>query len=243
MKAKKNRAIITIGGVALGVGAIVLLVSIGYGLEKLVIGRVAKLDELKMADVTLGKAASIKLNDEAIEKINTELRNLHEAEKFYYEKNLAAIKRKIETIDVRLRIMYEDRLDGRITVNQYDERVKKYKDEQEELWMKCNEHSEADKSFYINASKILDLASRAWEIFESSEPAEKTQLLNLILQNFSLEQKKLSFEAKNPFAGVLECSKTRNWLGKWRKFGTTNLVNSYPNIEYCLKQMDELLQE
>jgi len=69
MKAKKNRAIVTIGGVALGVGAIVLLVSIGYGLEKLVIGRVAKLDELKMADVTLGKAASIKLNDEAIEKI------------------------------------------------------------------------------------------------------------------------------------------------------------------------------
>lgn len=69
MKAKKNRAIVTIGGVALGVGAIVLLVSIGYGLEKLVIGRVAKLDELKMADVTLGKASSVKLNDETLEKI------------------------------------------------------------------------------------------------------------------------------------------------------------------------------
>jgi hypothetical protein len=69
MKSKKNRAIVTIGGVALGVGAIVLLVSIGYGLEKLVINRVAKLDELKMADVTLGKAASIKLNDETIGKI------------------------------------------------------------------------------------------------------------------------------------------------------------------------------
>ncbi len=69
MKAKKNRAIVTIGGVALGVGAIVLLVSIGYGLEKLVITKVAKLDELKMADVTLGKASSIKLNDETMEKI------------------------------------------------------------------------------------------------------------------------------------------------------------------------------
>lgn len=69
MKAKRNRAIVTIGGVALGVGSIVLLVSIGYGLEKLVITKVAKLDELKMADVTLGKASSIKLNDETIEKI------------------------------------------------------------------------------------------------------------------------------------------------------------------------------
>ncbi len=69
MKAKKNRTIVTIGGVALGVGAIVLLVSIGYGLERLVIDKVAKLDELKMADVTLGKAASVRLNDETIKKI------------------------------------------------------------------------------------------------------------------------------------------------------------------------------
>lgn len=77
MKAKKNRAIVTIGGVALGVGAIVLLVSIGYGLEKLVIDKVAKLDELKMADVTLGKAASVKLNDETINKIK-EIENMTE---------------------------------------------------------------------------------------------------------------------------------------------------------------------
>ena len=77
MKAKKNRAIVTIGGVALGVGAIVLLVSIGYGLEKLVIDKVARLDELKMADVTLGKAASVKLNDETINKIK-EIENVIE---------------------------------------------------------------------------------------------------------------------------------------------------------------------
>jgi ABC-type antimicrobial peptide transport system permease subunit len=69
MKAKKNRAIVTVGGVALGVGAIVFLVSIGYGLESMVIGRVAKLDELKMADVSLGKSLTVKLNDETIEKI------------------------------------------------------------------------------------------------------------------------------------------------------------------------------
>ncbi|MDD2483286.1 MAG: FtsX-like permease family protein, partial [Candidatus Shapirobacteria bacterium] len=71
MKAKRNRAIVTVGGVALGVGAIVFLVSIGYGLEQLVISRVAKLDELKIADVSLGKALTVKLNDETIEKIKS----------------------------------------------------------------------------------------------------------------------------------------------------------------------------
>jgi len=69
MKSKRNRAIVTVGGVALGVGAIVFLVSIGYGLESMVIGRVAKLDELKMADISLGKSLTVKLNDETLEKI------------------------------------------------------------------------------------------------------------------------------------------------------------------------------
>lgn len=69
MKAKKNRAFVTIGGVAVGVGSIVFLVSIGYGLEKLVIGRVAKLDELRIADVSLGKSLSTKLDDDTIDKI------------------------------------------------------------------------------------------------------------------------------------------------------------------------------
>jgi len=71
MKSKKNRSLITVGGMALGVGAIVFLVSIGYGLESLVINRVAKLDELKIADVSRGTAATVKLNDELIKKIKS----------------------------------------------------------------------------------------------------------------------------------------------------------------------------
>lgn len=69
MMSKKNRSIVTIGGVALGVGAIVFLVSLGYGLEKMVISKVARLDELRMADVSLSSAASLKMNDEIIGKI------------------------------------------------------------------------------------------------------------------------------------------------------------------------------
>jgi len=71
LKAKKTRAFVTIGGVALGVGAIVFLVSLGYGMEKLVIGRVTRLDELKMADVAMGGMTISRINDEMIEKIKS----------------------------------------------------------------------------------------------------------------------------------------------------------------------------
>ena len=69
MKVKKMRSIVTVGGVALGIGAIVFLVSLGYGVQKLVVGRVAKLDDLKMADILLGKSSLLKLDENAINTI------------------------------------------------------------------------------------------------------------------------------------------------------------------------------
>lgn len=70
MKVKKMRSVVTVGGVALGIGAIVFLVSLGYGVQKLVVGRVAKLNDLKMADILLGKSSLLRLNDEAIDMIS-----------------------------------------------------------------------------------------------------------------------------------------------------------------------------
>ncbi len=64
--AKKNRTTITVGGMALGIAAIVFLVSIGYGLQQVVISRVASLDELKQADVTTQIGSKIKINDQSL---------------------------------------------------------------------------------------------------------------------------------------------------------------------------------
>ena len=41
--------------------------------------------------------------------------------------------------------------------------------------------SDADENFYLAANITLNLAQRAKEIFKSSEPQEKRQLLNFLL--------------------------------------------------------------
>ncbi len=67
---KKSRAIITVGGMSIGIGAIVFLVSIGYGMQRLVITRVARLDELLQADVNPQPGSREKINDSSIAKFN-----------------------------------------------------------------------------------------------------------------------------------------------------------------------------
>jgi ABC-type lipoprotein release transport system permease subunit len=66
---KKTRSLITIMGMSVGVGIIVLLLSLGYGIEKLIIGQVASLDELKIVDVSTGGNTTLRLGNELMKKI------------------------------------------------------------------------------------------------------------------------------------------------------------------------------
>lgn len=66
MKSKKTRTSITIGGMMIGIGTIVFLVSLGYGVEQLVITRVARLDEMKQADVSPQAGGKVKITDKTL---------------------------------------------------------------------------------------------------------------------------------------------------------------------------------
>jgi len=66
MQAKKTRTFITVGGMMIGIGAIVFLVSVGYGFERLVITRVARLDEMKQADVSPQPGGKVKITDKTL---------------------------------------------------------------------------------------------------------------------------------------------------------------------------------
>ncbi len=70
MRAKKARTIVTIGGMTIGIGAIVFLVSLGYGLQELVVTRVARLEEMKQADITPQAGGKLKINDKTLADFN-----------------------------------------------------------------------------------------------------------------------------------------------------------------------------
>ncbi len=69
MRVKRSRSLITVGGMSLGIATIVFLVSLGYGLQRLVVNRVASLTELKMADVTVSQGGKAKLDGEALQTL------------------------------------------------------------------------------------------------------------------------------------------------------------------------------
>lgn len=67
---KKSRTILTVTGIAVGIGAIVFLVSLGYGLQEFSIKRISSINSLSTLDVSQGKTASFKLDGATVKKIS-----------------------------------------------------------------------------------------------------------------------------------------------------------------------------
>ena len=154
----------------------------------------------------------LKLSSEAVQELKKELRAIHSSEQAYFDDSKNRIEKRLERIKRYRKVMYEDRLEERITTEEYDKKAKEYEIEEDDLMIQLEEHMQGNQSFYIASMKVMDLSQRAWEIFESSEVEEKTQLLNFLLQNCELKGKKLLFKLKTPFEGVLEYANTGNLL-------------------------------
>ncbi len=73
-------------------------------------------------------------------------------------------------------------------------------------------HMKADQSYLVTSSYLLELASRAGQLFQASQPAQKRQLLNLVLANAKMEGEKLLFNLKKPFEAMMLANETGKWL-------------------------------
>lgn len=63
MKQKKTRTFITIGGMTIGIATIVFLLAIGYGLQSLVVNRVARLEEMRQLDITIPPGSNLTITE------------------------------------------------------------------------------------------------------------------------------------------------------------------------------------
>ncbi|PIU81085.1 MAG: hypothetical protein COS71_00015 [Candidatus Moranbacteria bacterium CG06_land_8_20_14_3_00_40_12] len=70
-RARTSRTFLTILGMGVGIGAILFLVSFGYGLQKTLLEKITTSEALLTLDVTESKSESMNLNRAALEKIET----------------------------------------------------------------------------------------------------------------------------------------------------------------------------
>ncbi len=100
-----------------------------------------------------------------------------------------------------------------ITKDTYDKKHQEYQDQMQILEIEMSEHGKADYDYQTTVATVISVARRTKPIFEnSSEPTNKRAFLSYILQNPTVNGKKLDFTLASPFNLVLELADSPNWL-------------------------------
>ena len=145
-----------------------------------------------------------KLRQKEMDMITEDVRKLSESKTLYLTKAVAGLRDKYNDTQRKIDRLMDLLIDASITKEDYDKKLKMFKEAQYDLGIQLEDHTKADESYYIAASTLLSLAKRAAEIFLSSEPEEKNVLLNYLLQNPTVDGKTLGYALRSPFNAILE---------------------------------------
>lgn len=153
------------------------------------------------------------ITEEAQNQLVSELRKNTESEVIFHKAQISRIQTDYNNLKAKQDRLLDAYMDQSITKDIYDKKHQEYQDQIQVLEIEMSEHSKADYDYQTTVATVLSVARRAKTIFDnSSEPARKRQFLNYILQNPTVNEKKLYFTIASPFNLVLELASTPNWL-------------------------------
>lgn len=158
--------------------------------------------EETLLDAVYKALDGLQMTQERIDEVISGLKAAHEAKNAYHDNALRALRTEYDKTEQRIKNLFTLFLDGSITKEIYDENLKTLKEKELDLQIQMDEHTKADETWYVTASRVLDVAKRAHEIFMRSEAHEKRQFLNFLLQNCRLQGKNLVFDLRKPFDSI-----------------------------------------
>ncbi len=154
----------------------------------------------------------LQVPDYVSQQIVDALRITHESKIDFRDKQYNQLTQEHEIYTKRLEKIYLDRLDGRITDDEYDKFYQSFREQVAEIDTRLGMLQEAEDNYYITAKYLLELANRAYDLFKSSEVEERRQLLKLVLSNLRVEGKTVRYEAIKPFDTIINYADDQLWL-------------------------------
>lgn len=107
-----------------------------------------------------------------------------------------------------------------ITQDEYDRKATELKDKKFDLELDLRLLSDEDDKFEKAVLNLLNIFSRASELFRKADIEKKRQLINFVLSNLEIDGDKLVYQAKKPFDVLLETAESNKWYKLVDRFRT-----------------------
>ncbi|MFC1730768.1 recombinase family protein [candidate division KSB1 bacterium] len=153
------------------------------------------------------------ITEETQNDLVNELRKNTETEIVFHKAQIERIRNDGDNLKAKQNRLLDAYLDQSITKDIHDKKNQEYQDQIKILEIEMSEHTKADYDYQTTVATVLSVARRAKTIFDnSSDVAGKRAFLNYLLQNPTVDGKKLCFTIASPFNLVLELADSPNWL-------------------------------
>ncbi len=141
----------------------------------------------------------LQLPQAKVDELLKSLKTSTSAKREYQQGELKRLRKQYDNLQTTIDGLVEKYARSDIDKEVYDRVLTSNKEKQRTIETQLANHTDADETYHTTAAQVIDVARRAFDIFESSEPREKNQLLRSLLQNVQADGKTLLFTLRKPF--------------------------------------------
>ena len=153
---------------------------------------------------------------------------LHESradEQRFREEAIQRLQTEYTKHQRRIDAMYVDKLDGRIDAAFFDLKRGEWREEQDRILESIAEHQKANDSYLDEGVMLIELATRAADLFERQSASEKRRLLDFVLSNCTWKNGELTPVFRQPFDMIADAA-TACGQGKAAGMATSDLCQA-----------------
>lgn len=167
----------------------------------------------------------LKLGDTGFRYVTAALKKSFEEKRAWSTKAFDALVNEQSMLRKRMEVMYEDRLDGKITTDFYEKKTAQYSERIGEIETQLSKQTKDDVSYYDFGVRIIELAENADILMNNATPEEKMELMRYLLSNSTIKDKKPEFALNTVYKAIQKHAPVGTRSG-WQGWSESNRQSS-----------------
>jgi len=175
------------------------------------------LPRFREADMGVRRGQLLKdiyIPDTVLESLQRAIREDQDRSDSWRKQERDRLQKRSTGIRARLDQAYCDKLDGEITEDFWQRKSYEWQQEKQQVLLALNGLQDVAPHRVLTASRILELAHKAYFLYVKQNPVEQGKLLKLVLSNCAIDGASLYPTYRKPFDLICKAAKSEEWSGR-----------------------------
>jgi site-specific DNA recombinase len=163
----------------------------------------------------LGKILrDIRIPDAVLAQLQESLLSDKGREEEIREQQQRVLQQRLSLVQRRTDQAYQDKLDGKISEEFWARKSAEWQAEEQQILISIQSLKAARPERLLDASRILELANKAYFLYVKQPPTEKAKLLKMVLSNCAIDAVSIYPTYRKPFDLIFQRAKTEEWCAR-----------------------------